>query len=223
MGLTISYELTTRRKLDLAGVRRLTETLRAAAIERGAETVSDLIEVGPGFHGAFHIPKSARTAADVLSPAAGWLCSVTPGDGCESFFLGLCRYEGVPGWRLRDFPKTQYASRHGWEHFLKCHRMVIDLLRAAQNLGLQVKVLDEGRLWDTGSESILREEIAKHDRMMAAVGGALKDIAGEQAKEIQGAIFSDPRFERLEAEGQREYSRQLRRLRRHGADLLQEG
>ena len=86
--------------------------------------------------------------------------------------VGLCRFAGAAGWRLEAFCKTQYASRHGWEHFLQCHRCVIKMLRAAKKLGLRVAVEDEGRLWETGSATALRRKLEEYDECIAAFCGA---------------------------------------------------
>ena len=199
MGLTISYTLSTRRRLDLAGARKLVEQLRAAAVKTGAPEVGELFPVGPDFTWAYHHPPSAQTYRDLLPPLEGWLFMVDPGDGCESVRLGLCRYRGVPGWRLRAFCKTQYAMRHGWEHFRACHRRVVDVLRACEQEGLTVKVDDEGGYWTSGSEWVLFRKIGEYDRMIAGMAGALKDSIGDPG--IKAPITEDPCFERLEAEG----------------------
>jgi len=201
MGLTIHYTFSTRRRLDLAGVKEFITPLHAKAIALGFETVGELIEVGPDYPGAFHWPRGAKKFSDLLPPLEGWIFHATPGDGSESVEVGLCRYAGVPGWRLRGFCKTQYASHHGWEHFLKCHRGVVELLWAAEDLGLRMKVQDESHLWETGSHKLLREKLGEYDRTMAAFGGALRDAADESGLKIEGEIFSHPSFEHLEAEG----------------------
>ncbi len=210
MGLTISYTLSTRRRFDLAGVRKLVQQLRAAAIKTRAQRVSDLFEVGPDFPSAFHWPPGARKISDLLPPREGWLFNVEPGEGSESLLLGLCRYDGLAGWRLSDFCKTQYAARHGWEHFRDCHRCVIELLWSAEEHGLRVKVNDEGGLWEHGSERTLRLRLAEYDRAVAALGGVLKDAADSVGQGVHGPIFEDPRFERLEAEGRQEHESSIR-------------
>ena len=207
MGLTIHYKLSTRRRLDLAGVRKLVEQLRTAALKIGARDVGDLFRVGPDFTWAYHYPPHPRTWRDLLPPLEGWLFNVDPGEGCESVMLGLCRYQNVPGWRLDAFCKTHYASAHGWEHFRDCHRRVIKLLRACAKAGLQVKADDEGFLWETGSIQRLRQAIAEYDQTLAAVGGALKDAFGSE--QLSAPILSHPDFERLEAKGVARHGRRL--------------
>lgn len=210
MGLTIHYQLSTRRRLGAAAVRDLTRRLSAVATASGAADVSEVFPVGPDFTGAFHWPtRRPLKLADLLPPQEGWLCSIDPGADSEGFFLGLCRYAGVAGWRLSGHCKTQYAARHGWKHFRDCHRRVIQLLRAAEALGLRVKVNDEGGLWETGSARTLRRRLGKYDRAVAALGGQLKDAAEAKGQGVQGPIFEDPRYERLEAEGQTEHGPRL--------------
>src|ERR1017187_4387185 len=115
--------------------------------------------------------------------------------------MGLCRYEKVSGWRLQGFCKTQYASCHGWEHFLKCHRSVIELLRAAEESGLRLKVHDEGGLWETGSPARPRRKPNEYNQGVAAFGGALKDAAETAGVKVQSEIHHHPDFEHLEAAG----------------------
>src|ERR1039457_1529284 len=133
MGLTIQYIISTQRQLTLAGVKQLLAPLREKALALDFETVGEWLEVRPDYTWAFHWPRGVKKISDLLTPLEGWVFHATPGDGSESAQLGLCRYAGVNGWRLASFCKTQYASRHGWEHFLKCHRGVIKLLRTAED------------------------------------------------------------------------------------------
>ena len=201
MGLTIHYKISTPRKLTLAAVKELITPLHAKAVKIGLAEVGELLEVGPDFPSAWHFPRGAKTAADVLPPSAGWLFCAHPGEGSEGVLMGLCRYEKVSGWRLQGFCKTQYASCNGWEHFLKCHRGVIELLWAAEDLGLRLKVHDEGELWETGSHARLRRKLNEYNQCVAAFGGALKDAAGAAGLTVQSEIHNHPDFERLEASG----------------------
>lgn len=222
MGLTINYTLSTRRRLKLAAVKELTEKLHAKAAALGFERVGDLMEVGPDYTWAFHWPRGVKKISDLLAPAEGWVFDAIPGDGCESAQIGLCRYEGVPGWRLRSYCKTQYASRHGWEHFLKCHRAVVELLWAAEDLGLGVSVDDAGNLWKTGSHKVLRQNLEQHDRCIAAFGGALKDLAESVGETIDAPIFDHPKFEHLEAAGITEHGAKIARAVRAVRGLIGE-
>jgi hypothetical protein len=210
MGLTISYKLSTRRRLNLAGVKKLLAPLRAKAATLSFDKVGEFFEVGPDYTWAFYHPPSAKTWRDLLPPSDGVIFSALPGNGSESVELGLCRYEGVPGWQLRGYCKTQYASRHGWEHFLKCHRRITDLLRETERLGLRVRVDDEGEFWETGSPARLRARLEGYDCDLAAFGGALRDAARAMGDDVQGPIFGHPRFEHLEAEGIARNARSVR-------------
>lgn len=201
MGLTISYKLSTQRRLTLAGVKQLLAPLRDKALALDFETVGGWLEVGPDYTWAFHWPRGVKKISDLLPPLESWVFDATPGDGSESAQLGLCRYAGVRGWRLQSFCKTQYASRHGWEHFLKCHRGVIELLWAAEDLGLRLQVHDEGELWETGSHARLRHKLNEYNQCVAAFGGALKDAAEAAGVTVQSEIHHHPDFEHLEASG----------------------
>jgi hypothetical protein len=205
MGLTIHYKISTQRRLTPGTARELVAALRAKAVTISFADLGELMEVGPDFPGAWHFPRGIKTADEVLSPSEGWLFYADPGQGSEGVLMGLCRYKDVSGWRLQSFCKTQYASHHGWEHFLKCHRSVIELLWAAKDLGLRVKVHDEGELWETGSHARLQRNLEKYNQCIAAFGGALKDAAGAEGMTVQSAIHSHPDFERLEAAGMKSF------------------
>ena len=122
MGLTIHYTLSTRRWFNLAVVHDLIQKLHAQARALRFAQVGKPYFVGPDYTWAFHWPRGAKNINDLLAPLEGWIFNATPGDGSESVAIGLCRYEGVIGWRWRGSCKTQYAARHGWEHFRDCHR-----------------------------------------------------------------------------------------------------
>lgn len=201
MGLTIHYTLTMRRRLYLEEVKALLTPLRAKARVLGFAEVGRWVRVGPDCAYIYHHPPGAKKTSDLLPPIEGWLFHATPGNGCESARIGLCRFAGVPGWRLESFCKTQYASRHGWEHFLKCHRGVVELLWEAERLGIKVQARDEGELWETGSHARLRRNLKEYDECVAALGGALKD-ADASGQAIRSPILDHPQFETLEAAGQ---------------------
>jgi hypothetical protein len=52
---------------------------------------------------------------------------------------------------------------------------------------------------------VLRAKLGEYDRLVAAFGGALKDAGAK----VEGTIFSDPRFEQLEARGQLEFGEKI--------------
>jgi hypothetical protein len=187
--------------------------------------VSRLLQVGPDFplaHEWVVIPQlwGGETHVDV-PPQTGHVFSVNVGQDCEPLLLGLCRYPATArhrgrdlptkvgvGWRLRYFCKTQYASLHGWEYFLHCHRTVIDLLNFWRTLGVQVRISDGGGYWPRRSVATLRRNLDEMNGIVAAMGGALKDAGGEAP--VESPIFRHPQFERLEAAGARRHVGQLR-------------
>jgi hypothetical protein len=163
------------------------------------------------------------TGAEVV-PIAGWLFRVDVGRDCEPLWLGLCRYpltvrfqgrdlrtKKGGGWRLFGFSKTQYASLHGWEHFLRCHRAVVELLAALRTLGMRVRINDEGDYWPRRSVSALRAEVGRMNELIAASVGALKD--GPAGVGIESPILQHAQFERLEAAGEARVRPTLKKLR----------
>jgi hypothetical protein len=140
---------------------------------------------------------------------------VYPGEGTESVTLGLVRpllteapenleYDDDETdiwrhWYWQSFCKTQYASTISEEHFLFCHRMVIDLLDEAKRIGFDVTVHDEGQYWETRDAELLLAEVRRSNVIIAHLAGALHDaIAPEH--EVKAEIFAHPEFEHLEME-----------------------
>jgi hypothetical protein len=152
------------------------------------------------FHRVPGAPKSFTE--EEIWPVAGWLFFVEVGRGCEPLLLGLCRYDR-PGWRLHSFSKTQFAGVHGWEHFQRCHCVVIDLLAALRPLGFKVRINDEGEYWPRRSTAALRRNLGEMNAAIAGAAGALKDANEEcGGPPVQSPIFAHPQFERLEAQGE---------------------
>jgi hypothetical protein len=140
-----------------------------------------------------------------------------PGEGCEASNFGLCQFpavvasEGGPlktrlsGWRWGSFCKSQYSSDPkcgGVVNFLQCHLTVIAMLDRAQELGCLAEVSDEGGFWQKRDVKALVQEIGSWNELIAALGGRLKDLAGDGLLEVQSPITQYPNFEQLEAAGQ---------------------
>ncbi len=130
--------------------------------------------------------------------------AVIPGEGSEPATFALVKLE-APGlslpWHWQSFCKTQYASAHGDEHFLKCHRAVIELLDAAKRVGLDCDVDDEGEFCESRDESKLLENVNKMNRLIAQFAGRVADMyveRGGDSGQVQAEIFHHPDFERLE-------------------------
>lgn len=226
MGLTLHYRLTAptgctaRRAAAL--VRRLHATATTWAAAGRFETV-DPITSDRGLLDRFgnawltlpH-PDDPETRVGVCIPAeTGWLFPVDLSADCEWLWLGLCRYPATithggrslatklgPHWQLAASCKTQYASRRGWEHFARCHMAAIDLLGAGRDLGLRVKITDEGGYWPRRNLATLRQNLDRMNGIVAALAGVMKDATdGDGGSPVQSPIFAHPQFERLEAEG----------------------
>lgn len=244
MGLTVHYRL----KLQSADVdmedtqaRRLVEAARNLA--KKFKRQGRVNAVGPLLHDLaarnlaedyfrYQHPNYGEQSAEVR-PREAWMFVVDVGDGCEPLRLGLGRYPRTvwhlggdrrtkmdTGWRYSGFSKTQYASLHGWEHFLRCHSAVIDLLAALRPLGFRVRIRDEGEYWPRRSVTALRREVGHMNAIVAGVAGALKDVAGGDGAGIQSPIFAHKDFERLEAEGQSGASEAIQRVGDKVSELL---
>jgi hypothetical protein len=165
----------------------------------------------------------------IIPPKRGWVVEVWPGEGCESATFGLCQYArwvlsaigDVPtdfeqGWLFKSRCKTPYASEHGWQHFLKCHKQIISLLDFWRDLGVQVEVHDEGCYWETRSEEPLRERLEQYDGLIASVAGMFKDASGapDGPFKVESPIFDYAHFERLEHEGRQRFGGPVEELRK---------
>jgi hypothetical protein len=69
------------------------------------------------------------------------------------------------------------------------------------DLGIRVRITDEGGWWPKRSDAALRRALEENNQVGAAIGGALKDQSGDGEPRIASPIFAHPDFERLEAEG----------------------
>ena len=130
--------------------------------------------------------------------------AVAPGAGSEpaSFALAkLDEQDTSSRWFWQAFCKTQYASAHGDDHFVKCHTSVVALLDAAQRIGITCDVHDEAGFYESRDESQLLASVDKMNRLIAQFAGHLSDAyaeAGGDSRQVQGEIFRHPDFERLE-------------------------
>lgn len=153
-----------------------------------------------------------------VPPECGWMYRVHPGEGCDTAEFGLCLYPATirsgkrrlrthcAGWGYAGFCKTQYASLHGVGNFLRCHKAVIDLLPIWTRLGATVTIKDEGAYWPGRNEPKLLAEVGEMNQLVAALGGAFKDVADEGGPLVEAPIFQHGQFELLEAQGLSRYA-----------------
>jgi len=87
---------------------------------------------------------------------------------------------------------------------------VIDAVNVWEKLGCEVRIMDEGEYWPGRDVTRLRTQLDVYNRLIAGLGGALKDAADENGGSIESPIFAHPHFERLEAEGQGAHSEHIR-------------
>jgi hypothetical protein len=106
-----------------------------------------------------------------------------------------------PGWSWRDCCKTQYANRHGRDHFLRCHLGLIKLLDYAKEIGILDRVADDGEFWETRSVDVLLKNLGTNDQLVAAIAGGFRDALGDNAGMLVAPITEATNFEALEAEG----------------------
>jgi hypothetical protein len=230
MGLTIHYTLSLREEISAGVVRELVRRTGQFAREIGCAEVGGVLRAEKHGHLATHFFRVTEDFYSSAEPESGWLIQILPGAGCETVRLGLCQYPrqvllrdgfvstGIKGgWRLQSFCKTQYAGEHGWDNFLKCHRLVISLLDFWRGLGVRVTVNDEGHFWGTRSVARLRCQFDSYNGLVAAMGGMLKDAGNGLS--VESPIFDYQNFERLEHEGWQEFGGRIKQLREQLGEL----
>ena len=242
MGLTVHYKFKApadanaaeARSLVMAAHRVASQFEREGLVEhvRAVSEDAQLLNRFATDYLSLPVPHEPNTFTGAeVPPLAGWLFVVSIGRDCEPLRLGLCRYPATvkfrgrelrtklgDGWRFWGFSKTQYASLHGWEHFLHCHRAVIDLLSALRPLGFRVRITDEGEYWPRRSIAALHRNVEQMNALVAGMAGAMKD-AGD-GKGIESPIFAHKDFERLEAEGEARAGKAVRHASREISRLL---
>jgi hypothetical protein len=226
MGLTIYYKLSVAENLSSAVVRELVSRAGLYAKKIGCVEVSAVIPVEddtPGTYWHVQYERQGERFLRSIPAKRGWVVNVWPGEGCESATFGLCQYPRttrIPalistgagsGWEFNNYCKTQYASEHGWEHFLRCHKMILSILKFWRQMGVAVEVNDEGEYWETGSEKKLRDTLQGYNGLVAVLAGAFKDAGEASGKgySVESPIFARSDFEQLEAQGWQEFGKQL--------------
>jgi hypothetical protein len=245
MGLSFHYHYTAPRGCTAAQAAALVRKIHAEArawqkagrVDRVlpiADEPEELNRWACAWHTMPH-PDDPDTSTGVpISPEAGWIFPVIMGEGCEPVWFGLCRYPASiehrgkkiatklgDSWRFSHGTKTQYASLHGWDNFLRCHVGAIELINAWRAHGVRVKILDEGDYWPRRSVATLQRRLDQMNGLVAAFAGALKDAAGEDDDgrddsesvvrgPIVAPILKHPQFERIEAEGAARFGEKIR-------------
>jgi hypothetical protein len=175
MGLTIRYTLAAKGTLTDDDIRKMARRTARLAQKIGCARVGKVLpawENDPEAPDFFQTRWCDRRRLVGGCGTRGWLVEVWPGEGCETAVFGLLRERRqVPGqfggrpprrnarWQLRDCCKTCYAARHGTEHFIRCHKRIVQLLDFWRKMGAEVEVYDEGYFWKSRSEQLLGEQV----------------------------------------------------------------
>jgi hypothetical protein len=231
MGLTIHYTITPRQPIPATEARRIVTASHAATARlvrrRDQAQLSELLEADPDdpwIQGRIFRKVDAFTTCGYdVPPLRGTTFCLDSGRDCETARFGLCEYPatlrlkdgrrlrtGIAGWRFQAFCKTQYAGLHGWQPFFASHKLVIDAALVWQKLGCDVQLTDEGEYWPGQNIKTLRASLDRYNRIVAGLGGALKDAADAGGPRVESPIFAHPRFEYLEAEGQATHDAAIR-------------
>lgn len=95
----------------------------------------------------------------------GWMFEVEIGKGCGLLHIALCKYpteytayDGVvipthiPPYYIYDgWVETEDAAEKGAEHFMRCHRAVIEIIEKLQEVGFLIKMEDKAGYWPNHS------------------------------------------------------------------------
>lgn len=114
-----------------------------------------------------------------------------------------------------SFTKTQFANSPecgGTRNFVKAHLSVLAILECLQGLGFDVTVRDESDFWKHRNIEALVKTVGEWDAGLAALFGAMKDVAAAQGMIGQSAMEGRSDFERLEMQGQASLSDLLKKL-----------
>jgi hypothetical protein len=226
MGLTISYRLRLIAP-TIAIVQEKVATLRTIAQQlefinvgeivtlQGQECVIDMEDDGQDPHLELKVHGSEITGIDrggkfsFRHPSHIIGFRLIPGEGCSGADLGFRLYADqadMQEWTWFSYCKTQYATNPeygGLENFLTCHLRIIHLLDAAQKMGIECDVTDNGDYWEKRDLKALASTVTSDNQMMALIMGTFKDIASEQEATLEAPILDFPNFEYLEGEGGR--------------------
>jgi hypothetical protein len=136
--------------------------------------------------------------------------TLIPGKGCSMADIGFRVYpDGDQDWTWFGYCKTQYASNPeygGLENFITSHLKIIDLLDAAQAMGIECDVTDNGNYWESRDRALLASTINDDNLFTAVAMGAMKDVATSQNATLAAPILDFPNFEYLEGHGQQRLS-----------------
>jgi hypothetical protein len=119
--------------------------------------------------------------------------------GAEQARFLLQLEDGV--WVGSDSPKTQYASlptHGGTPHFIKAHLQIIAVLDIGREMGVVVRVDDDGGYWEARDIKKLLECLRLNQAAVAQLFGMLKDAFG--GDQVESPITEHPDFERMEAQ-----------------------
>ncbi len=225
MGLTISYKLRSSEQ-DIDNIHQQVLSLQNAAKDLGFMEVGEIIVLkdqecainmnddgnDPNIELKIHasemtgIDKNGKFSFRHPSYIIGF--TLIPGKGCSMADIGFRVYSDG-AWTWFGYCKTQYASNpehRGLENFITSHLKIVDLLDAAQTMGIECNVTDNGNYWQSRDRSLLVKTINDNNLFTAVAMGAMKDVATSQNATLEAPILDFPDFEYLEGHGQQRLS-----------------
>ena len=104
-------------------------------------------------------------------------------------------------WLLQN-PICQNPEYGGLDNFITSHLKMVDLLDAAQTIGIGCDVSNNGDYWETRDRTVLARTVNEGNLFTAAIMGGLKDALTREEGTFTAPILDFPNFEYLEGEGQ---------------------
>lgn len=227
MGLTISYKLRSSEQ-NINNIHQQVLALQSIAKDLGFMDVGEIIVLknqectidmnddgnDPNIELKVHaseitaIDKGGKFSFRHPSHIIGF--TLIPGKGCSMADIGFRVYPDGDGvWTWFGYCKTQYASNPeygGLENFVTSHLKIIDLLDAAEAMGIECDVTDNGNYWQSRDRALLASTINENNLFTAVAMGAMKDVATSQNATLAAPILDFPNFEYLEGDGQQKLS-----------------
>lgn len=116
----------------------------------------------------------------------GYVMFIDPGEGCESFVIGLSSYRGVepPLWLGNGFTKTQYAAQ-----FVQCHEAICQALDICREEGLLLAAKDTCGFWKHRSWKKAAPIVNQETTAAQLFGGLIG--AGIEAAQQAGVKIED--------------------------------
>ncbi len=140
-----------------------------------------------------HFDKEAKDCDKGWKSNKGIGFEVNIMEGSE-WFTVMMFFRGIKLWASHNFTKTEYAK-----DFMKCHKMVCEMLKICQKHGILDRVSDEADYWNTMDDNILTE----NKKISSAFINVMTEMLAESGTDVvrgDGMVFKGAKEEKEEDE-----------------------